>query len=134
MIRIKREKIGNKVYHNHKLHYIYDGNKKIGEIEYKKVNKKLIICFLGIYLEYRNMGYGRKVIKHILDTHKVECIIGETLETSRGFWRKMIIEFDGCRKNINYNNNCTSSFVIPKKNISCDEVFDLLRIVDNTYY
>lgn len=127
MIKLKREKIGNVVIYKSRLYLIYDNNKNVGEIEYKKINKKLIICSLVIYENYQNKGYAKKTIEYLLNTHKIDCIIGETLESSRGFWHKMIIEFNGCRKNITYCNNCTSSFIIPKQNISCNEVYNLLK-------
>ena len=111
-----------------KHHYtIYYGNTEIGEITFIKQNKILIITFLGLFVEYRKQHYGYQVIEYLLSHYKVNCIIGETLETSRGFWHKCIVKYNGQRRNIFFHNNCTSSFVIPKYKISNEKIYRLLE-------
>lgn len=109
-------------------YFILSGTNQIGEITFKKKNKVFIIGFITIYKEYRNQHYGYKVIKYVLSHYKINCIIGETLNESKGFWNKCIKKFDGQRKNISVCDNCSSSFVIPKYNISNEQMYELLEI------
>lgn len=109
------------------VHAIYKGNHKIGEITFIKKNKILLILFMEIYPEYRNRYYGYKVIEYLLSHYKINCIIGETLITARGFWNKCIQKYDGQRRNIRYSDNCSSSFVIPKYKITNQDIYNLLE-------
>ena len=119
-------KIGNQRIHNQ--YFILSGSKQIGEITFKKKNKIFIIGFIAICKEYRSYHYGYKVIEYVLSHYKINCIIGETLSESKGFWNKCIKKFDGQRKNISICDNCSSSFVIPKYNISNEQMYELLEI------
>lgn len=124
-IHIKQKRIGN--YHTPNSYYILSGSVQIGEIIYKKQNNIFIIAYLEIYPEYRHQHYGYQIINHILSNYKIKCIVCETLETSKGFWNKCIKKFNGQRKNISLCDNCSSSFVIPKHEISNEEMYDLLE-------
>lgn len=125
-ITFQAVKIGNHRIHNQ--YFILSGSKQIGEITFKKKNKVFIIGFIGIYKEYRNQHYEYKVIEYILSHYKINCIIGETLNESKGLWNKCIKKFDGQRKNISVCDNCSSSFVIPKYNINNELMYELLEI------
>ena len=61
-------------------------------------------------------------------SHKIKCIIGETLYESKRFWNKCIKQHKGQKRNVDYCGNCSNSFVIPKYKISDDELYDLLEI------
>ena len=125
-IYFKHIKIYNHYIHNKYL--ILAGSKQIGEIVFTKKNKIFIIGFIEIYQEYRNKHYGYKIIEYILSHYKINCIIGETLSQSKGFWNKCIKKFNGQRKNISVCDNCSSSFVIPKCNISNEQIYELLEV------
>ena len=128
-IHIKQERIEN--YHLHDRYIILSGSKKIGKIIFKKKNKILIIGFIDIYPEYRNHHYGYQIIEYMLFHYKVHCIVGEALNSAKGFWNKCIKRFDGQRRNISISNNCSSSFVIPRYKISNDEMYKLLEIASD---
>lgn len=130
--KIKYEIHGVPFYENKKYN-IYDENKKIGTITYIKKNKKIVIEYLNIFDEYKKMGYGNKVVEILLSKNSIECIIGETLGTSRGFWHKMIKKYNGSRRNITYNDNTTSSFVIPKNKITNEEIYSLFEYCDSLF-
>lgn len=100
---------------------------QIGEIEFRKKNNILIICFMEIYSEYRNKHYGYQVIEYLLSHYKAKCIIGESVFDAKTFWNKCIKKYNGMRKNITYSDNCTSSFVIPKYTISGEELYRMLE-------
>ena len=125
-ITFQAVKIG--VHRIHNQYFILSCSKQIGEITFKKKNNVFIIGFITIYKEYRSHHYGYKVIEYILSHYKINCIIGETLNKSKGFWNKCIKKFNGQRKNISVCNNCSSSFVIPKCNISNEQMYELLEI------
>ena len=128
-IHFKQIKIGK--HHIQNKYYIFSGSTQIGEITYKKKNKIFIIGFIEIYKEYRNHHYGYEVIKYILSHYKINYIVGETLDQSKGFWNKCIKKFNGQRKNISICDNCSSSFVIPKYNICNEQMYELLEISYN---
>ena len=109
-------------------------NTEIGNITFCKKDNILIICFLEIYPEYRHKYYGYQIIEYILSHYKIKCIIGETLLTSRGFWNKCIKKYNGMRRNIYYNDNCSSSFIIPRQKISNKQIWDLLDYSYNIIY
>ena len=110
-------------------------NTEIGNITFCKKDNILIICFLEIYPEYRHKYYGYQIIEYILSHYKIKCILGETLLTSRGFWNKCIEKYNGQRKNISYSDNCTSSFIIPKYEMSKLDIYELLfEAYKKTYY
>lgn len=109
---------------------IISGSTKIGEIAFKKQNKIFIIGFITIYPKYRNQHYGYQIIEYILSHYKIHYIIGETLNSVKGFWNKCIKRFNSQRKNISICDNCSSSFVIPRYQISNDEMYELLDIAD----
>ena len=125
-IKFQVVKIGNHRIHNQYI--ILAGSKQIGEITFKKKNKIFIIGFIAICKEYRSQHYGYKVIDYILSHYKINCIVGETLNHSKGFWNKCIKKFNGQRKNISLCDNCSSSFVIPKCNISNKKMYELLEV------
>jgi hypothetical protein len=103
----------------------------IGEISFKKKNCILIIAFIEIYPSYRNQHYGYQVVEYLLSHYKVHCIIGEALSVSTGFWQKCIHKYGGQRKNIVFHDNCSSSFVIPRYQISSDEIYQILEETDS---
>lgn len=117
-MRLKKKK-----YYNHSYD-IYDG-RKIGAITFQIKHRILLLKYLEISPEYRNQKYGEKVIDYLLSKNNVDCIIGETLKSSRGFWRKEIKRLDGVRVNETYCDNTTSTFIIPKMKI--DDLYECLR-------
>ena len=123
---IKQKRYNN--FHVRNKYYVYLGTKKIGELTYKKQNKVFILGYLCIYPKYQKQGYGKQVIKYILSHYKINCIIGETLYKSKRFWSKCIKQYKGQRRNVDYCDNCSNSFVIPKYKISDDELYNLLEI------
>ena len=110
-MRLKKKK-----YYNHSYD-IFDG-RKIGFITFQIKHKILMLKYLEISPEYRNQRYGEKVIDYLLSKNNVDCIIGETLKSSRGFWHKEIKRLGGVRVNATYCDNTTSTFIIPKMKIS----------------
>lgn len=131
-MKISGIKFKRKQFLKHEYKIIYN-NHFIGEIEFLKRDNIFFIEWLLIYPEYRNDHYGYKVIEHILSHYKVKCIVGETLYESRGFWNKCIQKYNGQRKNICYSSNCTSSFVIPRCDISRKQIYDYLHDLYNSY-
>lgn len=117
-MRLKKKKYYNYSYD------IYDG-RKIGAITFQIKHRILLLKYLEISPEYRNQKYGEKVIDYLLSKNNVDCIIGETLKSSRGFWRKEIKRLDGVRVNETYCDNTTSTFIIPKMKI--DDLYECLR-------
>ena len=110
-MRLKKKK-----YYNHSYD-IYD-SKKIGTITFQIKHRILLLKYLEITPEYRNQKYGEQVIDYLLSKNNVDCIVGETLKSSRGFWRKEIKRLNGARVNTTYCDNTTSTFIIPKMKIS----------------
>lgn len=125
-IYFKRPKFGDFSPRNE--YEIFYKKEKIGEIFFLKKKRIFIIGYVSIFKEYRNKGYGYLVIEYILSHYKVNCIVGETLLESRGFWKKCIQKYNGQRKNVKSCDNCTSSFIIPKYSIREDELLELLDI------
>lgn len=117
-MRLKKKK-----YYNHSYD-IYDG-RKIGAITFQIKHRILLLKYLEISPEYRNQKYGEKVIDYLLSKNNVDCIIGETLKSSRGFWHKEIKRLGGVRVNVTYCDNTTSTFIIPKMKI--DDLYEYLR-------
>lgn len=117
-MRLKKKKCYNHSYD------IYDG-RKIGAITFQIKHRILLLKYLEISPEYRNQKYGEKVIDYLLSKNNVDCIIGETLKSSRGFWRKEIKRLGGVRVNETYCDNTTSTFIIPKMKI--DDLYECLR-------
>lgn len=109
-------RLQKKQYYNH-TYDIYDG-RKIGFVTFQIQHKVLMLKYLYISPEYRNQRYGEKVIDYLLSKANVNCIVGETLKSSRGFWRKEIKRLNGVRVNTTYCDNTTSAFIIPKMKIS----------------
>ena len=120
-------KLKKKQYYN--LTYnIYDG-RKIGFVTFQIQHKILMLKYLYISPEYRNQRYGEKVIDYLLSKANVNCIVGETLKSSRGFWRKEIKRLNGVRVNTKYCDNTTSAFIIPKMKI--DDLYGCLCKIYN---
>lgn len=107
---------------------IYDNDVKIGEISFIKKKKIFIIGYLKILEYFQRQHYGYHVISYILSHYKTDCIIGQSLYDARGFWNKCIKKFHGQRKNITTCRNCSSSFVIPRYEISSDKMTELLEL------
>ena len=106
-------------------HYtVYHGKNEIGCISFIRENRKIYLLYVEVYKEYRKLGYADKIIEILLSYKNVDCIIGESLTTSRGFWNKMIHKYNGSRRNFTYYDNTSSSFVIPKNNISNREMYE----------
>lgn len=125
-IKFKQRYIGTyKLKHKYSIFYDPD---EIGKISFIKKNHIFIIGYLQIFSNYQGQHYGYEIVRNILSRYKVNCIVGETLFESRGFWNKCIKKFNGQRKNITTCNNCSSSFVIPRYEISYDEMEKLLNI------
>ena len=112
-------------------YHIIRSNQKIGNISFIRKHHMIIIRYIEIKPEYQQKHYGYEVIKHLLFHYKPYCIIGESLYFSRTFWNKCIHKYNGQRKNITYSDNCSSSFVIPKYDISTKDVYNLLEMVSN---
>ena len=113
-----------------KKHYwhtrqVYDGRIHVGSVDFVKDNRWVYIMHIEIFEEYRGNGYAEEILRMLLNRKKVDCVVGETLEESRGFWSKMIRKYNGSRRNITYYNDTTSSFVIPKNNITNSEMYKL---------
>ena len=120
-------KLKKEQYYNH-TYNIYDG-RKIGFVTFQIQHKILMLKYLYISPEYRNQRYGEKVIDYLLSKANVNCIVGETLKSSRGFWRKEIKRLNGVRVNTTYCDNTTSTFVIPKMKI--DDLYGCLCKIYN---
>jgi GNAT superfamily N-acetyltransferase len=116
--------VGDYKYH----HIIFIGNTPIGEIIFRKYKNYFIIGYLVIYPEYRRKSYGYQVVEYILSHYRIDCIVGEALNSAAGFWNKCIIRFSGQRKNLSLSENCSSSFVIPKQKINKEDIYELLEI------
>ena len=116
------------------LNFMQLQQKEIGYIEFIRKNEIIIISYLHIYTSYRHKHYGYQVIDYLFSHYKFKCIIGETLKESRGFWNKCIHKYNGMRRNIYYSDNCTSSFVIPRQEISYKQIWDLLDYSYNIIY
>lgn len=97
---------------------IISGTKTIGTIKFMIKKNLFLLGNLLIYPEYQKQYYGYKIIEYIFSHYKIKCIIGETLIDSRGFWNKCIKKYNGQRKNIAYSDDCSSSFIIPKYNLT----------------
>lgn len=114
---------------DYKYYYrILDRRKEIGYIIYTIKDKNVIIGLLHIHPEFRGQRYGYKVVEYLLKRYPTKSIIGETLLESRGFWQKCIRKYNGVRKNVHYADNCTSAFLIPKKEISFDDLMNYLEL------
>ena len=72
-----------------------------------------------------------QTISYLLEHYKINTILGETLNTSTGFYDECIKNFDGNRHNITYSDNCSSLFVISDINISNDKIYELLEDINN---
>ncbi len=120
-------KLKKEQYYNH-TYNIYDGQ-KIGFVTFQIQHKILMLKYLYISPEYRNQRYGEKVIDYLLSKANVNCIVGETLKSSRGFWRKEIKRLNGVRVNTTYCDNTTSAFIIPKMKI--DDLYGCLCKIYN---
>ena len=120
-------KLKKEQYYNH-TYNIYDGQ-KIGFVTFQIQHKVLMLKYLYISPEYRNQRYGEKVIDYLLSKANVNCIVGETLKSSRGFWRKEIKRLNGVRVNTTYCDNTTSAFIIPKMKI--DDLYGCLCKIYN---
>lgn len=120
-------RLKKKQYYNH-TYNIYDG-RKIGFVTFQIQHKILMLKYLYISPEYRNQRYGEKVIDYLLSKSNVNCIVGETLKSSRGFWRKEIKRLNGVRVNTTYCDNTTSAFIIPKMKI--DDLYGCLCKIYN---
>lgn len=116
------------------LFFIYNRKQEVGTLEFIKKDNILIIAYLKIYSEYQHKHYGYQVIDYLFSHYKFKCIIGETLKESKGFWNKCIRKYNGMRRNIYYSDNCTSSFVIPRQEISYKQIWDLLNYSYNIIY
>lgn len=115
--------------HPSKYHWeIWERKNQIGEITYMICGKYVILGHLDIFSEYRKQHFGYKAIEFLMKKYPTKSIVGETLSTSTGFWKKCIKKYNGARKNISYCINCTSSFIIPKRDITYDELWDCLEI------
>ena len=121
-MKLKKEQYCNHTYN------IYDG-RKIGFVTFQIQHKILMLKYLYISPEYRNQRYGEKVIDYLLSKANVNCIVGETLKSSRGFWRKEIKRLNGVRVNTTYCDNTTSTFIIPKMKI--DDLYGCLCKIYN---
>lgn len=126
LITFKHKYMGKYIIQNE--YDIFYKNIYIGDIIFAKRNKIFIIGYLEIFKQYRKNHYGYQIIDHILSHYKVNCLIGQTLCKSRGFWNKCIKKYEGQRKNIVICENCSSSFIIPRYEITNDEMFELLEI------
>lgn len=106
---------------------IISGTKIIGTIKFMIKKNLFLLGNLLIYPEYQKQYYGYKIIEYIFSHYKIKCIIGETLIDSRGFWNKCIKKYNGQRKNIAYSDDCSSSFIIPKYNLTRMQVYEYLH-------
>ena len=125
-IRFKQQCTGS-----HKLYCHYNilcKDQKIGEISFTRKREVFIIGYFKILEYHQGHHYGYQVIDYILSHSKVKCIVGQSLYSSRGFWNKCIHKFNGQRKNITTRDSCSSSFVIPRYQISKYRMADLLNI------
>ena len=120
-------RLQKKQYYNH-TYNIYD-ERKIGFVTFQIQHKILMLKYLYVSPEYRNQRYGEKVIDYLLSKANVNCIVGETLKSSRGFWRKEIKRLNGVRVNTTYCDNTTSAFIIPKTKI--DDLYGCLCKIYN---
>lgn len=112
---------------NKSNYYIIQRNQiSIGEITYRIQNNIFILSHLWIYPEHQDSHYGYEVIEYILNQYKPICIIGETIPKAEQFWNKCITKYNGQKREITYYSNCLFTFVIPKQEISNNEIYNLL--------
>lgn len=113
-----------------KHHYfIVENGINVGDIVYKQYHKNFVLIgYLNIYPEYQGNGYGQAAVELLIKKFPNRSLVGETLKTSRGFWRKCTERYNGIRKNLYASDNCSSSFVIPKRKISYEELWDCLMV------
>jgi hypothetical protein len=112
----------------HRYH-IVENNSVVGEIAYKPYRKNYVLLgYLHIFPEFQGKHFGQAAVDLLLKKFPNRSIVGETLKTSRGFWRKCIERYNGIRKNLYSCDNCSSSFVIPKRKISYEELWDCLMV------
>lgn len=129
MIKLKKKPFDNDGIPVKHRYYIMNDNVSVGEIIYKPYHKDYILVgHLDIYPAFRGLGFGYATVEYLLNRYPNRSLIGETLKTSRGFWRKCIERYNGIRKNLFSCDNCTSSFVIPKRDISYEELWDCLMV------
>ena len=132
-MKIKRKKIMKQIkfrkmkYFPHKYRIINSHGLTIGTIDFIKMDHMIFIGDLLIYKKYQNKHYGYAVVEYLLSHYKIKCIVGETLYDARGFWNKCIQKYDGQRKNVTYSRTCSSSFVIPKCEISREQIIKYLH-------
>lgn len=75
-------------------YYIQDENSEIvGEVIMQIDNGYVALSHIDIYRSGRGHGYGMQVVEYLLDTFGP--VVGESLRTSAGFWRKCISTFGG---------------------------------------
>lgn len=121
----------DKNYINDNEYIIYDNSTPIGEIVYKQENNIFIIGFVEVYPQYKNKHYGYQIIDYILNNFTVDCIVGEILDTAKGFWNKCIIKYKGKEVNLTHSENCNSSLIIPEQNI--DEL-TMKKLLEEAYW
>lgn len=95
-------------------YYIVLDKKRVGYVRYAIRNKILYISTIEIYERFQKQGIAKDFISFLFNKYKINFIIGETLKSSRVFWKKMIKTYNGIRKNIAYYDDCTSSFILNK--------------------
>lgn len=126
------DKIERKVYKH--LYYICSNMKRVGEIEFKKCNRYIILSDIIIYDEYKRNGYGESAVLYLLNNYKVFGIIGECINSKEGirFWNYIIKKYGGKKYDTTYCRNTCWSFVVStikeKINIDNEYLSDVLRI------
>lgn len=107
----------------YKYHWeIWERRTKVGELTYTVSGRFVILGYLYICPAHRKKQFGYKTVEYLLKRYPTKSIVGETLSTSKGFWRKCIKKYNGVRKNVSYCDNCSSSFIIPKRDITFDKL------------
>ena len=116
-IKFKKDYFG----YNFRIYYKGD---EVGYISLQLEKKIIFISSIQIFKKYRNKNIGGFIIDYLFNRYNKDYIIGETLNSSRGFWNKMIKRYHGMRKNIHYCDDCTSSFILCRDEYKrCDKLF-----------
>ena len=76
-------------------YYVEDDGQVVGEVIMQIDKPYIALSHIDIYKEFRGSGYGKKIVKLILDMSGIKGIVGESLKTSTKFWNNCIQTFGG---------------------------------------
>ena len=76
-------------------YYVEIDGHDVGEVIMQISRPYIALSHIDIYKEFRGLGYGKKIVKEILDRFRVRAIVGESLKTSSKFWNNCVETFGG---------------------------------------